>query len=81
MQSFVVTEASRQQADAISAVFAPVSGFTAVDLGYQRGNAISNFLCKKSMSQISQRSTYSYSTKFGKILRNFKMLLKPFVSI
>ncbi|MEE3632481.1 SNF2-related protein, partial [Escherichia coli] len=30
----------------MSAVFAPVSGFTAVDLGYQRGNAISNFVQK-----------------------------------
>ncbi|AOO35069.1 ATP-dependent helicase [Escherichia coli] len=46
MQSFVVTEAPRQQTETMSAVFAPVSGFTAVDLGYQRGNAISNFVQK-----------------------------------
>ena len=46
MQSFVVAEAPRQQTETMSAVFAPVSGFTAVDLGYQRGNAISNFVQK-----------------------------------
>ncbi len=34
------------QADSANAVYMPLNGFTAVDLGYQQGNAVSNFVQK-----------------------------------
>lgn len=39
MQPFVVTEGGDGKT-----VFAPINGFTTVDLGYQKGNAVSNFV-------------------------------------
>lgn len=49
MQSFALVEAQ-----AGNAVYTPLNGFTAVDLGYQRGNATSNFIHKiKEPSQIN----------------------------
>ncbi|MDA9783578.1 helicase-related protein [Gammaproteobacteria bacterium] len=41
MQSFAATEAKGG-----NTVFAPINGFTAVDLGYQKGSAVSNFVHK-----------------------------------
>jgi SNF2 family DNA or RNA helicase len=41
MQSFAATEA--KDGDTL---FAPINGFTAVDLGYQKGSAVSNFVHK-----------------------------------
>ena len=41
MQSFAAT-----QAKDIDTVYAPINGFTAVDLGYQKGSAVSNFVQK-----------------------------------
>ncbi len=41
MQSFAVVSDKDHES-----VFAPISGFTAVDLGYQQGNAVSNFVQK-----------------------------------
>jgi SNF2 family DNA or RNA helicase len=41
MQSFAATEAKYGDT-----VFAPINGFTAVDLGYQKGSAVSNFVHK-----------------------------------
>ena len=41
MQSFAATEAKDGDT-----VFAPINGFTAVDLGYQKGSAVSNFVHK-----------------------------------
>jgi superfamily II DNA or RNA helicase len=41
MQQFVCVSAREN-----SAVYLPLHGFTAVDLGYQRGNAVSNFVNK-----------------------------------
>ena len=41
MQQFACIEDEQQKS-----VYMPLSGFTAVDLGYQRGNAVSNFVNK-----------------------------------
>lgn len=41
MQPFVASEGQSS-----TTVFAPINGFTAVDLGYQQGNAVSNFVHK-----------------------------------
>lgn len=41
MQPFAATESKEN-----STVFAPINGFTAVDLGYQKGSAVSNFVHK-----------------------------------
>lgn len=41
MQPFVVANGQNGKT-----VFAPINGFTAVDLGYQQGNAVSNFVHK-----------------------------------
>jgi SNF2 family DNA or RNA helicase len=41
MQSFAATHRSGSDT-----VFAPINGFTAVDLGYQKGSAVSNFVHK-----------------------------------
>lgn len=41
MQSF-----AHVQAEETSVAYMPISGFTAVDLGYQRGNAVSNFVTR-----------------------------------
>lgn len=41
MQAFAATQSKGGET-----VFAPINGFTAVDLGYQKGNAVSNFVQK-----------------------------------
>ena len=41
MQSFAASEGKQNDT-----VFAPINGFTAVDLGYQKGSAVSNFVHK-----------------------------------
>lgn len=41
MQPFAATESKEN-----ATVFAPINGFTAVDLGYQKGSAVSNFVHK-----------------------------------
>lgn len=51
MQQFACVEHGQQQA-----VYTPLSGFTAVDLGYQRGNAISNFVNK--LDETAYTSSY-----------------------
>ncbi|MGE0920160.1 helicase-related protein [Trichlorobacter lovleyi] len=51
MQQFACVEDGQQQA-----VYTPLSGFTAVDLGYQRGNAISNFVNK--LDETAYTSSY-----------------------
>jgi SNF2 family DNA or RNA helicase len=51
MQSFAATEAKDGDI-----VFAPINGFTAVDLGYQKGSAVSNFVHK--MDQMSFTAQY-----------------------
>jgi hypothetical protein len=51
MQQFVCTDGSDQDT-----AFMPLHGFTAVDLGYQQGNAISNFINK--LDEAPQASSY-----------------------
>lgn len=58
MQSFAVTQTKDKDT-----VFAPINGFTAVDLGYQKGNAVSNFVQK--MDQVP--FTEHYLQLFDKI--------------
>ena len=45
MQQFAAVQ-THAQAEAPNAVYMPLHGFTAVDLGYQRGNAVSNIVNK-----------------------------------
>lgn len=51
MQQFACVEDNEAKS-----VYMPLSGFTAVDLGYQRGNAVSNFVNK--MSDATLTTTY-----------------------
>ncbi len=44
------------QADTAQSVYQPLQGFTAVDLGYQPGNAVSNFMTKS--DELSTTSQY-----------------------
>ncbi|WP_417607296.1 helicase-related protein [Oceanimonas baumannii] len=46
-----------------STLFAPINGFTAVDLGYQQGNAVSNFVHKMEQPEF----TAQYLTLFDQI--------------
>ena len=46
-------------------VYMPLHGFTAVDLGYQQGNAVSNFVNRMDEPS-TRRSTFSSSIRFGK---------------
>jgi hypothetical protein len=41
MQQFACVKSPEQDA-----VYMPLHGFTAVDLGYQQGNAVSNFISR-----------------------------------
>ncbi len=50
MQQFAFVET-----DSDSFAYMPLHGFTAVDLGYQRGDAVSNFITKYEDSQHTQR--------------------------
>ena len=58
------------QAGSESAAYMPLQGFTAVDLGYQKGNAVSNFINR--MSDAS--STQQYLTLFESIWQDEQRL-------
>ncbi len=51
MQQFMTTQDKAQQ----DTVFAPISGFTAVDLGYQKGNAVSSLSHKFDQAPFTQQ--------------------------
>lgn len=51
MQQFMTTQDRDQQ----NSVFAPISGFTAVDLGYQKGNAVSSLSHKFDQAPFTQQ--------------------------
>lgn len=51
MQQFIATQSHKAE----ETVFAPVSGFTAVDLGYQKGNAVSSLSHKFDHNQFTQQ--------------------------
>ena len=55
--------------EAGDAAYMPISGFTAVDLGYQKGNAVSNFVTR-SMITATRTSICNYLTKFGMMRKN-----------
>lgn len=57
MQQFACVDNYSEQA-----VYLPINGFTAVDLGYQRGNAVSNFVNK-----LTGSSTATYLKLFDQI--------------
>ena len=57
MQQFACVDNKVDQA-----VYLPINGFTAVDLGYQQGNAVSNFVNK-----LSDTSTANYLKLFDQI--------------
>lgn len=65
MQQFACVEN-----DVGKSVYLPLSGFTAVDLGYRRGDAVSNFVNK--MSEPTMTSTYLQL--FEQIWHNQKMV-------
>ncbi len=44
MQQFACAQKDGEGKDGDSVVYMPLNGFTAVDLGYQKGNAVSNFV-------------------------------------
>ncbi|WP_048439840.1 helicase-related protein [Caenimonas sp. SL110] len=46
MQQFAAVQAASETGDVPSAVYMPLHGFTAVDLGYRPGNAVSNIVNK-----------------------------------
>lgn len=50
MQQFAVVDGEQQHAS-----YMPINGFTAVDLGYQKGNAVSNFVHKIDDNMMSQQ--------------------------
>ncbi|WP_219899605.1 SNF2-related protein [Zobellella taiwanensis] len=58
MQPFAVVSGGSE-----STLFAPINGFTAVDLGYQQGNAVSNFVHKMKQPEF----TAQYLTLFDQI--------------
>ncbi|WP_211212413.1 DEAD/DEAH box helicase family protein [Oceanimonas smirnovii] len=58
MQPFAVVSGGSE-----STLFAPINGFTAVDLGYQQGNAVSNFVHKMEQPEF----TAQYLTLFDQI--------------
>ena len=51
MQQFITAQSSKQE----ETVYAPISGFTAVDLGYQKGNAVSSLSHKFDQPQFTQQ--------------------------
>ncbi len=51
MQQFITTQSNNQE----ETVFFPISGFTAVDLGYQKGNAVSSLSHKFDQTQFTQQ--------------------------
>jgi SNF2 family DNA or RNA helicase len=57
MQQFACVDTGSEQA-----VYLPINGFTAVDLGYQQGNAVSNFVNK-----LTDPSTVTYLQLFDQI--------------
>ena len=59
MQQFIATQNNAQE----ETVFAPISGFTAVDLGYQKGNAVSSLSHKFDQAPFTQQ----YLTLFNQI--------------
>ncbi len=59
MQSFLATENNNNDAT----IFAPINGFTAADLGYQKSNAVSNFVNKMN----DKASTAQYLGLFNQI--------------
>jgi superfamily II DNA or RNA helicase len=61
MQQFACVQSSEQ-----NAVYMPLHGFTAVDLGYQQGNAVSNFINRMD----EPTATRSFIELFDQIWRN-----------
>ena len=61
MQQFACVQSSEQ-----SAVYMPLHGFTAVDLGYQQGNAVSNFVNRMD----EPTATRTFIELFDQIWRN-----------
>lgn len=59
MQQFIATQSKVQE----DTVFAPISGFTAVDLGYKKGNAVSSLSHKFNQAPFAQQ----YLTLFDQI--------------
>ena len=61
MQQFACVDADGQDA-----VYMPLHGFTAVDLGYQQGNAVSNFVNRMDEPSVDADAIFSCSTRSGR---------------
>ncbi len=64
MQQFACVEAVEA-----STVYMPLHGFTAVDLGYQQGNAVSNFVNRMD-EPVGPAVSSPCSIKFGRMPRS-----------
>jgi hypothetical protein len=70
MQQFACVTPKGDPANADTTVYLPLQGFTAVDLGYQRGNAVSNIVNRVDLPAF----TKTYLDTFDQIWRNPQLI-------
>jgi hypothetical protein len=75
MQQFACVSAPEKES-----VYMPLHGFTAVDLGYETGNAVSNFVNRIDEPSMRPSRTFPSSTKSGTTRRSWKTSLRSSTS-